>query len=47
MKEVRQVYVAQKKKAIRKHFILVGVAITMLSTLAATAERLGLLGKKK
>ena len=45
MKEIRQVYIAQKKKEVRNHFVLVGVAVALLGTLAATAERLGLLRK--
>lgn len=45
MKEIRQVYIAQKKKEIRNHFVLVGVAVALLGTLAAAAERLGLVRK--
>ena len=45
MKEIRQVYIAQKKKEVRNHFVLVGVAVALLGTLAATAERVGLLRK--
>lgn len=33
MKELRQIYVDQCKKNIKRHFVLVAMAITMLSLL--------------
>lgn len=40
MKEIRQVYVAQKKKEVRDHFILVGIATVLLGLLAVVTEYL-------
>ncbi|MFR6290800.1 MAG: hypothetical protein ACLUKQ_05040 [Peptococcaceae bacterium] len=47
MKEIRQVYIAQKKKDVRNHFILVGIAVSLLAALTAITERLGLFYKNK
>lgn len=38
MKEIRQVYVAQKKKEFGHHFMLVGIAIALLGALAAVGQ---------
>ena len=35
MKEIRQVYIAQKKKELRNHFLLVGLAAAQMGALAA------------
>ena len=34
MKEIRRIYVAQKKKEVRNHFTLVGMAMALMSALA-------------
>lgn len=46
MKEIRQVYITQKKKEIRNHFILVGFATALLGILAAVAQYLDSFHKK-
>ena len=40
MKEIRQVYVAQKKKGLRNHFAMVGAATALLGALAAAVDQL-------
>lgn len=40
MKEIRQVYIAQKKKGLRNHFAMVGVAAALLGALAAALDQL-------
>ena len=45
MKEIRQVYLAQKKKEVRNHFVLVGVAAALLGALAAVSSNLERLRK--
>ena len=45
MKEIRQVYLAQKKKEVRDHFALVGVAAALLGALAAITGNLERLRK--
>ena len=45
MKEIRQVYLAQKKKEVRNHFVLVGVAAALLGALAALSSNLERLRK--
>ncbi len=45
MKEIRQVYIAQKKKEVRDHFALVGVAAALLGALAAISGNLERLRK--
>ncbi len=45
MKEIRQVYVAQKKKEFRNHFMLIGVAVALLGALAAAVSQLERLRK--
>lgn len=45
MKEIRQVYIAQKKKEVRDHFALVGIAAALLGALAAVSGNLERLRK--
>ena len=45
MKEIRQVYIAQKKKEIRNHFAMVGIAAALLGALAAVSSNLERLRK--
>ena len=40
MKEIRQIYMAQKKKDVQHHFMLVGLAAALLGALAAVAGNL-------
>ena len=40
MKEIRQVYVAQKGKGLRNHFAMVAVAMALLGALATAIEQL-------
>ena len=40
MKEIRQVYTAQKKKGLRNHFAMVGAAAALLGALAAAIDQL-------
>lgn len=40
MKEIRQVYVAQKKRGFRDHFAMIGVAAALLGALAAAWDQL-------
>ena len=40
MNQIRQIYLAQKKKEIRNHFMLVGVAAALLGALAAAVNYL-------
>ena len=40
MKEIRQVYIAQKKKGLRNHFAMIGVATALLGALAAALDKL-------
>ncbi len=40
MKELRQVYVAQKKKGLRNHFAMVGAATALLGALVAAMDQL-------
>ena len=40
MKEIRQVYVAQKKKGLCKHFAMVGAATALLGALVAAVDQL-------
>ena len=46
MKEIRQVYIAQKKKELRNHFLLVGLAATLLGALAAVTGNIEQLRKR-
>ncbi len=45
MKEIRQIYFAQKKKEVRNHFTLVGAAAALLGALAAITGNLERLRK--
>lgn len=38
-------YILPKKKNVRNHFILVGIAVSLLAALTAVTERLGLFYK--
>jgi len=40
MKEIRDVYVAQKKKGLRNHFAMVGAAAALFGALAAAIDQL-------
>ncbi len=40
MKEIRQAYIAQKKKGLRNHFAMVAAAAALLGALAAAIEQL-------
>lgn len=40
MKEIRQVYIAQKKKGLRNHFAMIGVATALLGALVAALDQL-------
>jgi hypothetical protein len=40
MKEIRQVYAAQKKKGLRNHFAMVGAATALLGALVAAVDQL-------
>ena len=40
MKEIRQVYIAPKKKGLRNHFAMIGVATALLGALAAALDQL-------
>ena len=40
MKEIRKVYVAQKKKGLRNHLAMVGAAAALLGALASAADQL-------
>lgn len=41
MKEIRQIYITQKKKNIRDHFLLVGIAFSLLGALITMIDWLG------
>lgn len=45
MKEIRHIYIQQKKKEIRNHFALVGVAAALLGALTAITANLDRLRK--
>lgn len=45
MKEIRQMYLAQKRKEVRGHFALVGAAAALLGALAALTGNLERLRK--
>ena len=45
MKEIRQIYLAQKKRDVRDHFALVGLAAALLGALAAITGNLERLRK--
>ncbi len=45
MKEIRQIYVVQKKKEVRDHFVLVSVAAALISALATISGNLERLRK--
>ena len=45
MKEIRQIYMAQKKKEVRDHFTLVGVAAALIGALTAISGNLERLRK--
>ena len=40
MKEIRQIYAAQKKKGLRNHFAMIGAAAALLGALAAAMDQL-------
>ena len=40
MKEIRQVYKAQKKKGLRNHFAMMGVAAALLGALMTAVDQL-------
>ena len=40
MKEIRNVYVAQKKKGLRNHFAMVSAAAALFGALAAAIDQL-------
>lgn len=40
MKEIRQTYVAQKKKSLKNHFAMIGAAMALLGALAAALDQL-------
>ena len=40
MKEIRNVYVVQKKKGLRNHFAMVGAAAALFGALAAAIDQL-------
>ena len=40
MKEIRNVYVTQKKKGLRNHFAMVGAAAALFGALAAAINQL-------
>ena len=40
MKEIRTVYVAQKKKGLKDHFAMIGVATALLGALVAAMDQL-------
>ena len=40
MKEIRNVYVAQKKKGLCNHFAMVGAAVALFGALAAAIDQL-------
>lgn len=46
MREIRQVYIAQKKKELRNHFLLVGLAAALLGALAAVTGNIEQLRKR-
>ena len=45
MKEIRRIYVAQKKKEVCNHFTLVGMAMALMSALAIVTGNLERLRK--
>jgi len=47
MKEIRKVYVTQKKKVLRNHLAMTGVATALLGALAAAIDQLWQTGKPK
>lgn len=45
MKEIRQIYMAQKKKEVQHHFMLIGIAVALVGALATVTGNLERLKK--